>query len=222
MTDTRTDRESVERLAKTADLFAKAMKAWQHKTQKHNEDVRDTLLALLAERDALQAKLDEAEANINLKADFIEATLNDCAALTQKLDEAQAGRVKVRALVWCRDEPGGTGQWGNGLFNYIIRQNPDTGNWRWCLNKGGTRTWVYGDDEHETYDEASVKAAAQSDYERLVSPYITTAPITPAEAAEVLLEAWQPANINQALYPDSVPFRQYLRAIAAQSREDAE
>jgi len=37
--------EAVERLAKTADLFAKAMKTWQHKTQKHNEDVRDTLRA---------------------------------------------------------------------------------------------------------------------------------------------------------------------------------
>lgn len=51
-------KEAVEKLAKTADLFAKAMKAWQHKTQKHNEDVRDTLLALSARVQELEATID--------------------------------------------------------------------------------------------------------------------------------------------------------------------
>lgn len=51
-------KEAVERLSKTADLFAKAMKAWQHKTQKHNEDVRDTLLALSARVQELEATID--------------------------------------------------------------------------------------------------------------------------------------------------------------------
>lgn len=46
--DDLTNPEHVERLAKVADIFAKAMKVWQHKTQKHNEDVRDTLRALSA------------------------------------------------------------------------------------------------------------------------------------------------------------------------------
>lgn len=50
-------KEAVERLARTADLFAKAMKAWQHQTQKHNEDVRDTLRALSARVEELEAAL---------------------------------------------------------------------------------------------------------------------------------------------------------------------
>lgn len=49
--------EAVERLAKTADLFAKAMKTWQHKTQKHNEDVRDTLRAQAERIKELEATL---------------------------------------------------------------------------------------------------------------------------------------------------------------------
>lgn len=56
-------KEAVERLAKTADLFASAMKAFQHHTKKHNEDVRDTLRAQAAhitEQDAKIAKLVEA------------------------------------------------------------------------------------------------------------------------------------------------------------------
>jgi chromosome segregation ATPase len=51
-----TSPEAVERLAKVADMFAKAMKAWQHKTQKHNEDVRDTLRALSARVAELEAE----------------------------------------------------------------------------------------------------------------------------------------------------------------------
>ena len=58
MNNTETDisKEAVERLAKTADLFAKAMKAFQHKTQKHNEDVRDTLRAQAARIEQLEAR----------------------------------------------------------------------------------------------------------------------------------------------------------------------
>lgn len=54
---------AVERLAKTADMFANAMKAFQHHTKKHNEDVRDTLRAQaahIAAQDAKIAKLVEA------------------------------------------------------------------------------------------------------------------------------------------------------------------
>lgn len=56
-------KEAVERLAKTADVFASAMKAFQHHTKKHNEDVRDTLRAQsahIAAQDAKIAKLVEA------------------------------------------------------------------------------------------------------------------------------------------------------------------
>jgi uncharacterized coiled-coil DUF342 family protein len=59
-----TSKEAVERLAGVADLFAKAMKVWQHATQKHNEDVRDTLRALITERDALREEAEGAHAII--------------------------------------------------------------------------------------------------------------------------------------------------------------
>ena len=56
MTD-RVDAEEVERLAKTADMASKIMKAFQRETQKHHEDVRDTLRALLDEREALEKEV---------------------------------------------------------------------------------------------------------------------------------------------------------------------
>lgn len=45
----------------------------------------------------LQAELAEANENINLKADFIDATLNDLAAQSQELAEAREVTAKLRA-----------------------------------------------------------------------------------------------------------------------------
>lgn len=56
MTKVDTSAESVERLALTSDLFAKAMKVWHEKTHKHHEDVRDTLRTLLSELCQSQAR----------------------------------------------------------------------------------------------------------------------------------------------------------------------
>jgi chorismate mutase len=73
-------KEAVERLAKTADLFASAMKAFQHHTKKHNEDVRDTLRAQaahIAAQDAKIAKLVEALRNIAI-ADIQQMRVDDC------------------------------------------------------------------------------------------------------------------------------------------------
>jgi hypothetical protein len=50
-------KEAVEKLAETADIFAKDMKAWQHSTQKYHEDASATFRALVAERDALMPRL---------------------------------------------------------------------------------------------------------------------------------------------------------------------
>jgi phage shock protein A len=76
-------KEAVERLARTADLFAKAMKAWQHQTQKHNEDVRDTLRALSTRVQELEELLDQ----MNKAAKEAEAAERWCGRL-QGLDEA--------------------------------------------------------------------------------------------------------------------------------------
>ncbi|MGB1214764.1 MAG: hypothetical protein ACPG4X_15470 [Pikeienuella sp.] len=91
MTDT--SKEAVERLARTADLFAKAMKAWQHQTQKHNEDVRDTLRALSTRVQELEELLDQ----MNKAAKEAEAAERWCGRL-QGLDEALA--VTVPSTSW--------------------------------------------------------------------------------------------------------------------------
>lgn len=151
------------------------------------DEVADTLLTLCGERDALQAKLDEAEANINLKADFIEATLNDCADLTQQLDEAQAGRVKVRELRWDK-HPDEDAFYGGGQDNlvgvneYNIFPHPCAVG-LFVLDVMGNRT----EDDFTSVEAA--KAAAQADYERRILAAIDMQPLTDQQAARRLLES---------------------------------
>jgi hypothetical protein len=75
-------KEAVERLAKTADLFASAMKAFQHHTKKHNEDVRDTLRAQAAHIAAQDAKI----AELGTQKQSLETDLED---LQLEYDEHQ-------------------------------------------------------------------------------------------------------------------------------------
>ena len=42
------------------------------------------------------ARIEELEANINMKADFIEATLNDCAGHYQEIEELKADNARLR------------------------------------------------------------------------------------------------------------------------------
>lgn len=73
-------KEAVERLAKTADLFAKAMKAFQHHTKKHNEDVRDTLraqAARIAELEAALANLAISATRLKAQARVVDQQLED-------------------------------------------------------------------------------------------------------------------------------------------------
>lgn len=40
----------------------------------------------------------------------------------------------------------------------------------------------------------------------------------PQALAQALLDLWQPANVQQMTYPDSVPFRRYLNEIIKQGK----
>jgi hypothetical protein len=75
--------------------------------------------------------------------------------LTAERDAARDGRVKP--LEWVVD--GHDGMWGNGVFNYRVRQK-GPGIWWW--QRAMIASWYQP--EHETTLEAA-KAAAQADYE---------------------------------------------------------
>lgn len=90
MTDT--SPEAVERLAKTASLFAAAMKAFQHHTKKHNEDVAATLRALSAENEYLTFKVEKL-------ADALRDIVGPTAMAMDARDRVEAYRDVARAAL---------------------------------------------------------------------------------------------------------------------------
>jgi len=71
---------------------------------------------LRADNTHLRAALDAAEANINLKADWIDATINDMAQVEQ--DAAEARAVGVKPLEWVENPDLGEGGFlGGGVTN---------------------------------------------------------------------------------------------------------
>ena len=85
---TDTSREAVDRLASHLELCT------PHTFTK--EKAAKTLRALLARAEAAEAELRDAEANINIKADWIERTINDMAATEEEFDALQAENARLR------------------------------------------------------------------------------------------------------------------------------
>jgi septal ring factor EnvC (AmiA/AmiB activator) len=54
------------------------------------QSVQDTLIDWMKERKQAADRIDELEANINIKADFIDATINQLAASDQRIKELEA------------------------------------------------------------------------------------------------------------------------------------
>jgi len=108
---------------------------------------------------ALRAALDAAEANINLKADWIDATINDMAQGEQ--DAAEARAVGVKPLVWRKDGSAQAAKTRIGEY----RVAKIDGEWMWFfawLPKSNEDRIDKGRVKPNTEDAA--KVAAQADY----------------------------------------------------------
>lgn len=75
---------------------------WMHGTDLYGElrDARTRIAELEVENAALKAQLAEAEANINLKASFIEKTINQLAEAEAQLATVEGENVKLKSPSW--------------------------------------------------------------------------------------------------------------------------
>ena len=246
MTDTRTDRESVERLAKAIRAYQQADEdgIMVLTSRQACDEIADTSIALLAERDALQADVltwrkvaqrmtpggseyfdpKAVEAHIDdFRERFHKAMTEKVLlgrkvdALQAKLDEAQAELREARMQAisdGCEVDMLLEAQIGRVKNDYDFA--PDLG--------AKTREPTIREILVEYYTGTFSRPVAVD----LTNQYLkalTTAQITPAEAAEVLLMAQY--EHSKLEYPENLgPLCQLstsaLRAIAAQGREDGE
>jgi len=116
-------------------------------------------------------------------------------------------------------------EWGGEFWN-----TADTPFCTYCVTEVGDERWRWSRSEYPYPDESEpeftteddAKAAAQADYESRILSALTTSPVTPAEAARVLL-----AEINRPATAKDKPDWRYLsrldmpslRAIASDKRE---
>lgn len=220
-----------------ADAFTK-----KHFPENTGWEPFDDLLGLLTQIDnmttVLQAKLDEAQAE--LREARMQAISDGCAL--QEAMEAQIGRVKVRDLEWedfpsCNDPvlsksvtPLGTyficddTDDFSGLYLQLIAHD----NAKWWQHVRSTCDTIA---EHIHGDIEPIKATAQADYERRILAALEPSLITPAEAA-VIMRCLDPfehllsclhatgAEVASGQLDDAL--KAFIRAIAAQGREDGE
>lgn len=140
--------------------------------------------SLAAERDALAAQLAEAQAEVkachkenHLKADFIEATMNDCAAQDQTIHELkaeitrlQSGAVEVKPLEWA--EAGREFEALCVCGDYWVSFDDETGHWYASLETHDPDPIIVDPGDVPNINDA--QAAAQADYERRILSAIET------------------------------------------------